>query len=65
MKKLLFGLLFFISAICLNAQTNLSTEIEKLLPIGKYNVDIMELVYPKRVQELSEKLATAIATNKE
>jgi hypothetical protein len=35
------------------------------LPIGKYNVDIMELVYPKRFQELSEKLATAIATNKE
>jgi hypothetical protein len=65
MKKLLFGFLFFLSAFCLNAQTNLSTEIEELLPIGKCDVDIMELVYPKRFQELSEKLATAIATNKE
>ena len=64
MKKLFFGYLFFFSAFCSDAQTNLSIEIGKLLPIGRCNVDIMGLSYPKRFLDLAGKLQTTISTNK-
>jgi hypothetical protein len=63
--KILFGLLLFLYALSLPAQTNLSSEIQNLLPVGKCDVDVMDVVYPKRFMELSEKLITAVSTNKE
>jgi hypothetical protein len=63
-KKLLLGLLFAFCVLSLHAQTNLSAEVEKLLPVGKCNVDVMGVVYPKRFLELGEKLQSAVATNK-
>jgi hypothetical protein len=65
MKKLLLGLLFTFCVFALHAQTNLSVEVEKLLPVGKCNVDVMGVVYPKRFLELGEKLQSAVATNKD
>ncbi len=64
MKKLLFWFLFFVSAFYSDAQTNLSIEIGKHLPIGKCDVDVMGLTYPKRFLALSEKLQIAVSTNK-
>lgn len=65
MKNLFSTLLLVFSALSLSAQTNLSTEIEKLLPSAKCNVDVMGLAYPKRFLELTEKFQNAIATNKD
>ena len=65
MKNLFSTLLLVFSALSLSAQTNLSTEIEKLLPSAKCNVDVMGLVYPKRYLELAEKFQSAISTNKD
>jgi hypothetical protein len=64
MNKLLIVFLFVLNSFSLNAQTNLSTEIEKLLPQGKCNVDVMGLAFPKHFLELAEKFQRAIATNK-
>lgn len=65
MIKILSGLLLVLCALSLSAQTNLSDEIKKLLPVGKCQVDVMEVAYPKRFQELAEKLQIAIATNRD
>ncbi|MCX6894355.1 MAG: hypothetical protein NTZ16_02365 [Verrucomicrobia bacterium] len=65
MKKFLLGLLCVFCVLSLHAQTNLSAEVEKLLPVGKCNVDIMGVVYPRRFLELGEKLQNAFATNKD
>jgi hypothetical protein len=65
MRKLFFGLLLVLNALSLHAQTNLSTEIEELLPTGKCNVDVMGVTYPKRFLELAEKLQSATVTNKD
>ena len=65
MKKLFLGLLFALSVLPLHANTNFSAEVEKLLPVGKCNVDIMGVVYPKRFLELGEKLQNAVSTNKD
>ena len=64
MKNQFSALLLIFSALSLSAQTNLTTEIAKLLPIGKCKVDVMGVAYPKRVLELTEKFQGAIATNK-
>ena len=65
MKKLFWGLLLALSAFRSQAQTNLATEIEKLLPSAKCNVDVMGLAYPKRYLELAGKLQSVIETNKD
>ncbi len=65
MKSLFLMLLLIVSVLSSAAQTNLLTEIAKLLPVGKCKVDVMENVYPKRFMELSEKLQVAVATNKD
>lgn len=65
MRKFLPAFLFAFCVLSLRAQTNFSAEVEKLLPSGKCNVDIMGVVCPKRFLELGEKLQSAVATNKD
>jgi hypothetical protein len=65
MKNLFSALLMVFSTLSLSAQTNLSTEIQKLLPSAKCNVDVMGLAYPKRYLELTGKLQSAISTNRD
>jgi len=47
------------------AQTNVSAQVQKLLPSGKCAVDVMEISFPLRFRELAEKMQVAISTNKE
>jgi hypothetical protein len=63
-KKFFLMLLLVLYAASMHAQTNLSFEIKKLLPAGKCNVDVMDVAYPKRFLELTEKLQASIVTNR-
>lgn len=65
MKKLICVCLLAANAILLQAQTEFRSEIEKLLPPAECKADVMGIVFPKRVQELTRKLQVAIATNKD
>jgi hypothetical protein len=64
-RNFFLGLLLVVCAASLHAQTNLSSEIGELLPAGKCNVDVMDIAFPERFLELSEKLQVAIATNRD
>ena len=65
MKKFLCLCIFAAGTFLLRAQTELRSEIEKLLPPPECKVDIMGVAFPKRFQELTVKMQTALATNKE
>lgn len=65
MKKLLCLCIFAAGTFFLRAQTELRSEIEKLLPPPECKVDMMGVVFPERFQELTVKMQTALATNKE
>jgi hypothetical protein len=65
MKRTFVAILLILSAHFLHAQTNIAAKIEGLLPPAKSSVDVMGIVYPKRVMELTQKFQTAISTNKD
>jgi len=58
-------MMIVLGALSVPAQTNLSEEVEKLLPVGKCQVEVMGVVYPQRFLELSEKMTIAVSTNKD
>jgi hypothetical protein len=64
-NKLVYFCLFAASAIGLRAQADFRSEIEKLLPPTDCKVDIMGIAYPRRSQELAEKMRVAVAANKD
>jgi hypothetical protein len=64
-KRFCLTILVYLTALCLRAQTNLSTQIEKLLPSGKCHADLMEVSWPARFKDLSIKMQAAISTNKD
>jgi hypothetical protein len=65
MKKLGVCCFFAVSAAFVRAQPELRAAIEKLLPPVECKVDIMDVVFPKRCQELAGKMQLAVAINKE
>ncbi len=65
MKKIFWTLLFVSIAICSHAQTNISAQIQNLLPTGNCSVDLMELHYPARFMVLTKRLQTAVSADKE
>ena len=62
MKKFLVCV-FLAAAAFVQAQTELRAEIEKLLPPVECKVDVMDVVFPKRCQELAGKMQLAVSTN--
>lgn len=65
MKKFLFALLLVSVAVWLPAQTNISAQVQELLPTGKCEIDQMELSYSPRFIELANKMQTTVSANKE
>jgi hypothetical protein len=65
MMKLLSLCLLFANTALLEAQPEFLSRVETLLPRSKCKVDVMEVAYPKRFQELTLKMQTVLATNKD
>lgn len=68
LRYLLLGLLFLfaVGPIALYAQPKAGQQsVETLLPSDGITVDVMQLVHPPRMEELTKKLAAAIAKNPE
>jgi hypothetical protein len=65
MRRLFFIALFSVFTVLLNAQTEFRSAIENLLPPPKSTVDLMEIVYPKRFQDLTIKMQKLMALNKD
>jgi len=63
MSKILCLCLFISGTILLHAQSDIRSRIEELLPPSQCKVEVMDVVYPKRFQELTLKMQVAAATN--